>query len=204
MPRSLKPAVTEDLTPIEAIADNWGVSTKTVNNWVEFIYQAFEIMLPISGPFPGWGVQLLDLVGKHISSKAALYFSETGEIRRLKGSEFINKIRLLRQQGHFGELQKFQNFRQYQEEKEELDELELENEALAEFASITRGQDQSVAGIKATIERKEDEEIDELINFLEDSDRRKMIKLVSRLKGRKLSAGSLNQTINTTYSTITE
>lgn len=53
-----------DLTPIarEAsvrsasiadIATAWGVSEKTIANWCEFVYQAFEVMLPSSGPYPG-------------------------------------------------------------------------------------------------------------------------------------------------------
>jgi hypothetical protein len=86
----------EALTSIDEFANAWGVSTKTVGNWVEFVYQAYEVLLPISGPFPYWGVQLLTGCAKHVSEKASRYFSETGERRRLKGTEFVKKVRLLR------------------------------------------------------------------------------------------------------------
>lgn len=118
MAQRLKAAPVSELTPIDEFAAAWEVAPKTVQNWVEFVYQAFEIMLPVNGPFPDWAVQLLNLVGKHVSAKASFYFAETGEVRRLKGAEFIQKIRSLRTQGHFQEFQQFQNFQNFQTQSE--------------------------------------------------------------------------------------
>lgn len=196
MAQRLKATPVSELTPIDEFAATWEVAPKTVQNWVEFVYQAFEIMLPVNGPFPDWAVQLLNIVGKHVSTKASLYFAETGEVRRLKGAEFIQKIRSLRAQGHFQEFQQFQNFQNFQTDE---DEYDLENDTLAELGSITRGNDQSLSVIKQAIEQKEDEEIDDLVRFMEDSDRRKMAKLVNRLKARQLPTSNITQTINATY-----
>lgn len=181
-------------TPIEDFANAWGVSPKTVQNWVEFVYQGFEILLPSSGPFPEWSVQLLTLCAKHVSEKASLYFAETGERRRLKGTEFVKKIRSLRSQGHFKEFDQFRHFQQFQNFNPDQTAEELEDETLAELGTLTRQGDLDLNRIKETIEAKEDAEIEELAEFIEDSDRRKMGKLIRRLQTGKLPDASETST----------
>jgi hypothetical protein len=178
----------DSVAPI-AIADfatTWGVSEKTIANWCEFTYQAFEIVLPSSGALPDWGVQLLTLCAKHVSQKASLYFAETGERRRLKGSEFIAKIRQLRTAGHFQEFQKLQKFQNSQALEPA---AELEDELLAEVGQLTREGDQRIAQLKQAIEQREDQQVSELVEFVEGSDHRMLSKLTARLKTNKALKG---------------
>lgn len=95
-------------TSIAEFSRSWGVSPKTVSTWRELVYQGFDILLPVSGLLPEWGLRLLTITAKHVSSKAGSYTAETGELRRLKGSEFIAKILRLRAEGHFQEFQPLQ------------------------------------------------------------------------------------------------
>ncbi|MEP0913083.1 hypothetical protein NDI45_19410 [Leptolyngbya sp. GB1-A1] len=172
----------DNLTPIEDFATAWGVNAKTVQNWSEFVYQAFEIVLPANGPFSDWQIQLLTLCAKHVSTKASLYHAETGERRRLKGSEFVEKMRRLRKEGHFQEFQKFQSFQNSQTLAPAED---LEDELLAEVGALTREGDERVAKLKQAIERKEDQQVSEILNFVDDSDHRMLSKLTSGLHARK-------------------
>lgn len=197
MVQKLKPS--EGLTAIEDFANAWGVSHKTVQNWVEFTYQAFEILLPSAGPFPEWGIQLLTLCAKHVSEKASLYFTETGEKRRLKGTEYVRKIRALRQDGHFQEFEQFRNFQKFQNFDPGEAAEQLEDEALGELGKVTRRSDSDLSRIKQTIETREDADIEELAEFIEDSDRRKMAKLVRRLQTGKLPGASMGQAIDVAY-----
>lgn len=173
----------DNLTPLADFANAWGVSEKTIANWCEFTYQAFEIVLPTSGPFSDWQIQLLTLCAKHVSTKANLYAPETGERRRLKGSEFIAKIRRMRGEGHFQEFQKFRNF---QNSPTLPGAEELEDELLAEVGSLTREGDQRLAKLKQAIEKREDDQVEELVQFVEDSDHRVLGKLASRLQTSKV------------------
>lgn len=198
MPR---PTKTEGMTSIEDFANAWGVSTKTVQNWVEFVYQAFEILLPSNGPFPDWAVELLKGCAKHVSEKASLYFAETGERRRLKGTEFVKKVRALRAQGHFSEFDQFRNFQKFQPTGEA---GELEDETLGVLGAITRQSDTDLNRIKTTIEAREDAEIEDLANFIEGSDQRRMSKLVRRLQTGKPSTASVNEAIDVAYSRLPE
>lgn len=192
-------------TPITDIAAAWGVSEKTVQNWCEFVYQAFEIILPSAGPYPEWGVQLLTITAKHVSGKAALYTAETGERRRLKGSEFVAKIRRLRNEGHF---QEFQNFQNFQHSPAIPTAEELEDDLLAEVGEITRKSDQRLAKLKAAIDQREDEQIEQLVGFVEGSDHRMLGKLSSRLQAsRQLKAveeqgATIDDAIETAYTTL--
>jgi signal transduction histidine kinase len=179
-----------ELTPIADFANAWGVSEKTIANWCEFTYQAFEIVLPSSGSLPDWGVQLLTLCAKHVSQKANLYFADTGEKRRLKGSEFIAKIRQLRKEGHFQDFQKFQNFQKFQALAPA---AELEDDLLAEVGALTREGDQRIAQIKQAIEQREEQQITELAEFVEDSDHRMLSKLTARLQISKLLKATSDQ-----------
>lgn len=173
---------TDQLTPIADFATAWGVNEKTVQNWVEFTYQAFEIILPNSGPYPEWGVQLLTLCAKHVSAKASMYFAETGERRRLRGSEYVQKIRRLIAEGHFQEFQQFRrngNFQNFQEAEA------LEDELLAEVGAIVRGEDDEIDQIQRSIAAKEDQRVEQLANFIEEAPQRKMGKLLQRLQAGK-------------------
>ena len=183
--KEVKSPPTEGLIPIEQVAEHWEVTPKTIEKWTEVVYMAFDVHLPKSGPFPEWGVQLLDLCGKHISQKATLYFAETQESRRLKGVEFVRKIRRLRQDGHFQEFQKFQKFQKSQLEQSEEEDAENELETLSELAAIARQQDEQLHTAQQLFEQREDEQIEQLATFIEDSDRRKMRKLSRRLKFRR-------------------
>lgn len=190
---------TNGMTSIEDFANAWGVSTKTVQNWVEFTYQAFEILLPSSGPFPDWAVELLSGCAKHVSEKASLYFAETGERRRLKGTEYVKKVRALRAQGHFAKFEQFQQFQKFQPVEEA---TELEDETLSALGSITRQSDIDLDRIKTTIEAREDAEIEELAHFIEESDQRKMAKLVQRLKTGKPAAASVREAIDVAFTRV--
>ena len=200
--KQLKGAASDNLTPIDDFANAWGVSNKTVQNWVEFTYQAFEILLPSNGPFPDWGIELLTLCAKHISEKASLYFAETGEKRRIKGTEYVRKIRQLRSEGHFPHLDQFRNLQKFQNFNPEEEAVQLEDESLAELGSITRRSDSDLSKIKQTIEQREDSEIEDLANFIEDADRRKMGKLVRRLQTGRVGTTSIGQAIDVAYKKI--
>lgn len=174
---------TGETTLIADFANAWGVSEKTITNWCEFTYQAFEIVLPTSGPFTDWQIQLLTVCAKHVSVKANLYTAETGERRRLKGSEFIAKIRRMRQGGHF---QEFQNFQNFQNSPTLAPAEELEDELLAEVGSLTREGDERIDKLKKAIAQREDQQVEELVEFVEDSDHRVLSKLAARLQTSRL------------------
>lgn len=195
--RGAKTAPSEELTTIGDFADRWEINTKTVENWTEVIYLAFDIQLPKSGPFPEWGVKLLEILAKHISQKATLYFAETQENRRLKSSEFIKKIRHMRQEGHFQEFQKFQKFQnspQFQPDEEE-DDLE----AIAELGSVARKQDEEIQRAMGVFEQREDEQIERLASFIENTDQRKMSKLARRLKTRSITGTSTDEALDVSF-----
>ncbi|MBW4421947.1 MAG: hypothetical protein KME13_22480 [Myxacorys californica WJT36-NPBG1] len=183
------------VVPITDISNAWGVSEKAVKNWVEFVYQAFDVLLPASGPYPEWGVKLLEITAKHISEKSSFYFAETGETRRLKSAEFIKKIRSMRLQGHFQEFQQFQNSRQTQAEVDE-------DEAVAGLASITRGIDQEVERAKAKVDQYADQKMDELAEHIERTPFRMMGSLSDRLSQRRSMAAGVNEIIDVTYSRV--
>ena len=182
----------EKVTPIQDVANAWGVSEKAVKNWVEFVYQAFDVLLPAAGPYPEWGVRLLEITAKHISEKSSFYFSETGETRRLKSVEFIKKVRLMRQQGHFKEFQQFQNFQKSHEET-------TEDDALAGMAEITRGIDQEVEQAKATVDRYAEIKVDELREYINRTPLRMLGMLSARLAPSGDIAG-VGAVIDVTYS----
>ncbi|NEQ20699.1 MAG: hypothetical protein F6K28_15965 [Microcoleus sp. SIO2G3] len=190
-----KPLPTADkLTPIDDIATAWGVTPKTVNNWCEFVYQGFGIMLPSNGPFPQWAVKLLELCAKHISEKASLYYAETGEKRRIKGADFVSKMRRLRAEGHFQEFEKFQNSQNSQTVEDVSDDV------LAEVGAIVRESDQELMQIKTAIDQHEDAQIEELAQFIEDAPQRKKSKLLNRLQTGRVLRGVQDEqpTIGTT------
>lgn len=182
----------EKVTPIQDVANAWGVSEKAVKNWVEFVYQGFDVLLPAAGPYPEWGVRLLEITAKHISEKSSFYFSETGETRRLKSAEFIRKIRGMRQSGHFQEFQQFQNFQKTHEET-------TEDDALAGMASITRGIDQEVAQAKAKVDEYAETKVNELKDYIDRTPLRMLGMLGERLTPRNGIDG-VGAVIDVTYS----
>lgn len=187
----------QELIPIDHLASVWEVDPKTIAKWTDIIYLAFDIALPKSGPYPDWAVDLIDLCGKHISKRATLYFAETQEARRLKANEFIRKIRHLRQEGHFQEFKQFQKFPNLQPDAidEENDELEI----LSELATIAQTQDEQLFNAQKTFEAREDEQIEKLATFIEQTDLRRMSKLAKRLKQRQLQGTPTDQAIDVSF-----
>ncbi len=178
--RQLKQSANEDLIDIQHISDTWEVDPNTIKKWCDIIYLAFDVSLPKSGPFPMWGVQLLELAAKHISKKASLYHAETQETRRLKATEFIRKIRHLRQEGHFQEFRQFQKFQNFQ--PDQADDQDEELETLTELAAIAQTQDEQLYNAQKAFEEREDEQINKLVTFIESTNQRRMNKLGQRLK----------------------
>jgi hypothetical protein len=172
----------KEFTPIEEVAKFWNVTPKTIRNWLEFVYQAFGVVLPQSGDLPKHGVEMLAITAKHISPDAGQYYTETGEKRRLRSSEFIAKIRRLREQGHFQDFQNFQNFQNFQPTPLTED---IEDDLLADIAELGREGDGTISQIRGAIEQQEDQEIESLAQFIEESPRRKMLKLRAQLQARK-------------------
>lgn len=194
--RQLKQATSSDLVAIQHVADTWEVDPKTIGKWTDIIYLAFDIRIPKVGPYPVWAVNLIEICAKHISEKATLYFPETQEARRLKGNEFIKKIRHLRQSGHFQEFQQFQKFQNFQQPDDQDDELET----LVELAAIAESQDEQLHNAKQTFEDREDEQIEKLVTFIENSQQRRMGKLARRLRTRQLSADTTaDQTLDASF-----
>jgi len=181
-----KQAPSDDLISVEHVADTWEVDPKTIGKWADIIYLAFDISIPKAGPFPLWAVQLLEICAKHISKKATLYFPETQETRRLKATEFVRKIRHLRQEGHFQEFRQFQKFQNFQPDQTD-DEQDDELETLTELAAIAQTQDEQLFNAQQAFEAREDEQIEKLATFIENSDSRRMSKLAKRLKQRQLA-----------------
>ncbi len=192
----------EELIPVEHLANVWEVDPKTIAKWTDIIYLAFDIALPKSGPYPDWAVQLIDLCAKHISKKATLYFAETQETRRLKASEFIRKIRHLREEGHFQEFRQFQKFQNFQPEPDEDQDDELET--LTELATIAQTQDEQLFNAQQVFEAREDEQIEKLATFIENTDQRRMSKLARRLKQRQLQGTPTDQAIDVSFRRVSE
>jgi hypothetical protein len=198
MVQSKERLTSSSLTPIDDIANAWGVSSKAVNNWVEFVYQAFDVLLPANGPYPEWGVKLLEITAKHISVKSSFYFAETGETRRLKSAEFIKKIRSMRQQGHF---QEFEQFRNFQKSQDEIDE----DEAVASLGALTRGIDEQVQKAKETVDAYADRKMDELAEHIERTPFRMLGSLTDRVNARRMlssSQNSVQDVIDVTYTRV--
>lgn len=187
----------EDLISVEHLADSWEVDPKTIGKWTDIIYLAFDVSLPKSGPYPLWGVQLIELCAKHISKKATLYFAETQEGRRLKATEFIRKIRHLRQEGHFQEFTRFQKFQKLQPDPTAEEEDEIDT--LTELAAIAQTQDEQLFNAQQMFEAREDEQIEKLANFIEGTDQRRMHKLARRLQIRQIRGTSTDQAIDVSF-----
>jgi hypothetical protein len=173
----------KELTPIDDVASFWGVTPKTIRNWLEFVYQAFGVVLPQSGDLPRHGVEMLTITAKHISPDAGKYYQETGEKRRLRSTEFIAKIRRLRDQGQFQDYQQFQNFQNFQPIPVTTEEIE--DDLLAGIAGLERQEDDTFSQMKQAIGNREDQQVEAFSQFIKESPQRKMQKLLARLSADK-------------------
>ena len=97
--------------PIGQMAEKWGCkTTKTIEHWTEFAFQSFGHSMPKKGPFYHVDVFLLDLVGMHLSTRASEFYRVTGESRRLKGNEFVEKVRSCFEAKNFNKFSKVPGF----------------------------------------------------------------------------------------------
>jgi hypothetical protein len=193
----------DQLTPIADFANAWGVTERTIQNWVEMTYQSFEIILPNAGPYPPYAIELLTLCAKHVSGKANMYYAETGERRRLRGTEYVAKMRRLRAEGHF---QNFEKFRKGSVNQELAPAAELEDDLLAEVGQIVREGDEQLEQIYTAIDSKENQAAEGLATFIEESPTRMIHKTMQRLRAgrairevREDQAPNLTPVIDVTY-----
>ena len=173
------------LTNLSDFANAWEVDDRTVKNWVTYVYQAFEIILPAAGPFPAWAVRLLELTAKHISKKANLYYAETGETKRLTSVQYVQKIRSLRLAGHFKEFDQFRNFQKSQNYQP----ADNGDEALAGLGEITQNIDSEFDQAQAAVSSYEDKKVDEFIEFVDAAPQRILGKLSQRLQQNRYNTG---------------
>jgi len=179
---------------IAQMAEKWGVGEKTIENWTEFVYQAFGHHIPKRGAFYYVDSFLLDLVGMHVSKRASEFYRSTGESKRLKGADFVEKVRSCFASRNFNPFSKVQNFGeileilsqsrkaedlQTQGDEEELDELNDTN--YAQMSAIVRSTSSKITQIKQTILRHEDQALEELADVIRNADQRRMRKLADLL-----------------------
>jgi hypothetical protein len=187
---------------IDQVAERWGVSSKSIEAWTETVYQAFGVKLPKKGPFTLDDLVLLDEVGKHVSAKAVQYFDETGETRRLKAAEFVKKTREAMQNS-----EKFQNFQNFQEDERSPETYApvgeaSEDEAFGELGLVVREMRSETAAVVRTVEQWEDQQIEQVANFIEDTPNRMLRKLAQRLSSGRSNtrkAGSLTQAVSVAF-----
>jgi hypothetical protein len=181
---------------IAQMAEKWGVGEKTIENWTEFVYQAFGHYLPKRGAFHYVDALLLDLVGMHVSKRASEFYRFTGESKRLKGGDFVEKVRGCFESRNFNAFSKVQNFGEILEilaqskttesVDQDDDDDELDDQTYASMSAIVRTTTSELSQIKQTILRHEDQELEELADIIKNSKQRRMRKL----------AGLLNVSVN--------
>ena len=169
-------------TNLSDFTNAWEVNDRTVKNWVTYVYQAFDIILPAGGPFPDWSVRLLELTAKHISKKANFYYAET---KRLTSVQFVKKMRSLRSSGHFNEFDQFRNFQKSQNYQP----ADNGDQALAGLGEITQNIDSEFDQAQAAVSAYEDQKVDEFVEFVEAAPRRIMGKLGQRLQQNRYNSG---------------
>lgn len=172
-------------TNLSDFANAWEVDDRTVKNWVTYVYQAFDIILPAGGPFPDWSVRLLELTAKHISKKANFYYAETAETKRLTSVQFVKKMRSLRSSGHFNEFDQFRNFQKSQNYQP----ADNGDQALAGLGEITQNIDSEFDQAQAAVSAYEDQKVDEFVEFVEAAPRQIMGKLGQRLQQNRYNSG---------------
>ena len=181
---------------IAAMAEKWQVGEKTIENWTEFSYQAFGHSIPKRGAFYYVDTFLLDLVGMHVSKRAPEFYRQTGESKRLKGSDFVEKVRSCFESRNFNKFSKVQNFAEILEilaqtrttdvDHDDEDESEFDDQSYASMSAIVRTATSELSQIKQTILRHEDQELADLADIIKNSKQRRMRKL----------AGLLNVTVD--------
>jgi DNA-binding transcriptional regulator YiaG len=177
---------------IAQMAEKWGVGEKTIENWTEFVYQAFGHSIPKRGAFYYVDTFLLDLVGMHVSKKASEFYRQTGESKRLKGSDFVEKVRGCFEARNFNKFSKIPGFLEILEilaqsrtvedmpEADE-DDSELDDTTYASMSAIVRSATSELSQIKQTILRHEDQELEEIADIIRNSQQRRMKKLAGLL-----------------------
>ena len=71
---------------------------------------------------------------------------------------------------------------------------------MVELAAIAESQDEQLHNAKQTFEAREDEQIEKLVTFIENSQQRRMGKLARRLRTRQLSADTTaDQTLDASF-----
>jgi|GEM_PF-1240395 len=184
-------------TSIAQMAEKWQVGEKTIENWTEFSYQAFGHSIPKRGAFYYVDTFLLDLVGMHVSKRAPEFYRQTGESKRLKGSDFVEKVRSCFESRNFNKFSKVQNFAEILEilaqtrttesaDHDDSDESEFDDQSYASMSAIVRTATSELSQIKQTILRHEDQELADLADIIKNSKQRRMRKL----------AGLLNVTVD--------
>lgn len=179
---------------IAAMAEKWKCkSTKTIESWTEFAYQSFGHSIPKKGPFYHVDVFLLDLVGMHVSTRASEFYRVTGESRRLKGAELVEKVRGCFEARNFNKFSKIPGFLEILEilaqtrseealqTEDEDDENELTDTNYAQMSAIVRSTTSKITQIKQTILRHEDQALEELADVIKNADKRRMKKLADLL-----------------------
>ncbi|KAM3112784.1 hypothetical protein [Phormidesmis sp. 146-33] len=179
-------------TSIAQMAEKWQVGEKTIENWTEFSYQAFGHSIPKRGPFYYIDGFLLDLVGMHVSKRASEFYRQTGESKRLKGGEFVEKVRSCFASRNFNPFSKVQNFGEILEilaqskttesaDQDDEDDGELDDQTYASMSAIVRTATSELSQIKQTILRHEDQELEDLASIIKNAKQRRMRKLAQLL-----------------------
>lgn len=176
---------------IAQMAQKWGVGEKTIENWTEFVYQAFGHSIPKRGSFYYVDTFLLDLVGMHVSKKASEFYRQTGESKRLKGSDFVEKVRSCFESRNFNAFSKIQNFAEIleilaQTRTEEAidpddDDQDLDDVTYASMSAIVRATTSEVSQYRQAILRNEDQELRELADTIKNTKNRRARKLAALL-----------------------
>ncbi|MCY7278122.1 MAG: hypothetical protein LH702_31395 [Phormidesmis sp. CAN_BIN44] len=177
---------------IAQMAEKWGVGEKTIENWTEFVYQAFGHHLPKRGAFHYVDSFLLDLVGMHVSKRASEFYRQTGESKRLKGGDFVEKVRGCFESRNFNAFSKVQNFGEILEilaqsktaesvDQDDDNDDELDDQTYASMSAIVRTTTSELSRVKQTILRHEDQELEELAGIIKNSKQRRTRKLAALL-----------------------
>lgn len=187
---------TEHYTGVEVLigqmAEKWGCkTTKTIEHWTEFAFQSFGHSMPKKGPFYHVDVFLLDLVGMHLSTRASEFYRVTGESRRLKGNEFVEKVRSCFEAKNFNKFSKVPGFleileilaqtRSDEAVENDDDDQELDDTAYASMSAIVRSTTSEIGQFKQAILRNEDQELEELADTIKNTKKRRMKKLAALL-----------------------
>ncbi|MCY7273950.1 MAG: hypothetical protein LH702_09405 [Phormidesmis sp. CAN_BIN44] len=120
--------------------------------------------MPKKGAFYHVDVFLLDLVGMHLSTKASDFYRITGESRRLKGGEFVEKVRSCFEAKNFNKFSKVPGFleileilaqtRSDEAAENDDDDQELDDTTYASMSAIVRSTTSEIGGVEPTYDQK--------------------------------------------------